>query len=110
MKPFMSRVTQRVDSRSPLLFYRAFDYGTIFYAHRHIPSYATRFAELKRPYFLLMWEEDMKPLSEANHLKILDTSEGRGPAGRHRLLLVEPEQESPIVDPKGYGRFNAADE
>jgi hypothetical protein len=42
-------------------------------------------------------------LSEANHLKILAVSEGRGPAGRHRLVLVEPEQDTRIVDPKGYG-------
>jgi 4-amino-4-deoxy-L-arabinose transferase-like glycosyltransferase len=107
MKPFMSRVTERVDSSSPLLFYRAFDYGTLFYAHRHIPSYAARFAELRRPYFLLMWEEDLEPLSEANRLKVLDTSEGRGPAGRHRLVLVEPQQDSPIADPKGYGTSKA---
>jgi 4-amino-4-deoxy-L-arabinose transferase-like glycosyltransferase len=103
MKPFMARVNQRVDPNSPLLFYRAFDYGALFYSHRHIPSYAKRFTDLRRPYFLLMWEEDVKRLSEANHLKILGVSEGRGPAGRHRLVLVEPEQDTPIVDPKGYG-------
>jgi hypothetical protein len=103
MKPFMARVNQRVDPNSPLLFYRAFDYGALFYSYRHIPSYATRFTELRRPYFLLMWEEDVKRLSEANHPKILGVSEGRGPAGRHRLVLVEPEQNTPIVDPKGYG-------
>ena len=50
-----------------------------------------------------MWEEDVKRLSEANHLKILGVSEGRGPARRHRLVLVEPEQDTRIVDPKGYG-------
>jgi 4-amino-4-deoxy-L-arabinose transferase-like glycosyltransferase len=110
LKPFVHRVNQRLGSTSSLLFYRAFDYGTLFYAHRHIPSYATRFTDLRRPYFLLMWEEDVKPLSEANHLKVLDTSEGRGPAGRRRLVLVEPEQDSPIVDPKGYGAANGADD
>jgi hypothetical protein len=102
MKPFMARVNEGLDLNSSVLFYRGFDYGALFYSQRHIPSYATRFTELRRPYFLLMWEEDVKRLLEANHLKILDVSEGRGPAGRHRLVLVEPEQDTPIVDPKGY--------
>jgi 4-amino-4-deoxy-L-arabinose transferase-like glycosyltransferase len=103
MKSFMARVTRRVDIRSPLVFYRAFDYGTIFYAHRNIHSYATKFSELKRPYFLLMWEEDVKRLSTINRFKILDISEGREAGERHRLVLVEPEQDVPIVDPTGYG-------
>ena len=110
MKPFTVRVTQRVDSKSPLLFFRAFDYGVLFYAHRHVPSYGRNLGEIKRPYFLLMWEEDWKRLSENNHLKVLDSSEGRGPAARHRLLLVEPQQDSPIIDLKGDRRFDAGDE
>ena len=109
MKPFMARVTQRVDSNSPLLFYRAFDYGALFYARRHIPPYAGNAGEIKRP-FLLMWEEDFKRLAGNNKLEMLDTSEGRGPAGRHRLVLVQPQQDAPIVDPKGYSRFNADDD
>lgn len=112
MKPFTVRVTQRVNSESPLLFYRAFDYGTLFYAHRRIPSYGRNLGliNIKRPYFLLMWEEDLKRLSENNQLRVLDTSEGRGPAARHRLLLVEPQQDSSIIDPKRYRRFEAADD
>ena len=102
MKPFMSRVTQKVDSRTPLLFYRAFDYGAVFYARRHIPSYAKNFAGLQPPYFLLMWEEDFKRLSAQNHFQVLDISEGRGPAARHRLVLLEPQEDSPIIDPQGY--------
>jgi len=57
-----------------------------------------------------MWEENVKRLSEANCLKILGVSEGRGPAGRHRLVLVEPEQDTPIVDPKGYGASKEDDD
>jgi 4-amino-4-deoxy-L-arabinose transferase-like glycosyltransferase len=103
MKSFMARVTRRVDIQSPLVFYRAFDYGTIFYAHRNIHSYATKFSELKRPYFVLMWEEDVKRLSAINRFKILDISEGREAGEQHRLVLLEPEQDVPIVDPTGYG-------
>jgi 4-amino-4-deoxy-L-arabinose transferase-like glycosyltransferase len=110
MKPFAFRVTQRVDARSPLLFYRAFDYGLMFYAHRHIPAYGKNLAETKRPYFLLMWEEDFKRLSDNNRLQVLDTSEGLGATGRHHLLLVEPQQDSPIIDPKGYSRHSDADD
>ena len=109
MKPFAFRVTQRVDAKSPLLFYRAFDYGVMFYAHRHIPAYGKNLVEIKRPYFLLMWEEDFKRLSGNNHLRVLDTSEGLGATGRHHLLLVEPQQDSPIIDPKGYSRHVNAD-
>jgi len=57
-----------------------------------------------------MWEEDFKRLSENNRLRVLDSSEGRGPAARHRLLLVEPQQDSPIIDLKGDRRFDAGDE
>ncbi|MGE5817969.1 MAG: ArnT family glycosyltransferase [Deltaproteobacteria bacterium] len=110
MKPFTFRLTQRVDAKSPLLFYRAFDYGVMFYAHRHIPAYGKNLAETKRPYFLLMWEEDFKRLSGNNRLQVLDTSEGLGATGRHHLLLVEPQQDSPISDPKGYSRHSDADD
>jgi 4-amino-4-deoxy-L-arabinose transferase-like glycosyltransferase len=107
MKPFAVRIIERVGTKSPLLFYRAFDYGTLFYAGRHIPEYGKTPGQVERPYFLLMWEEDVKRLSGSNRLKILDTSEGGGPTGRHRLLLVEPQQDSAIVDPKGYRRHVA---
>jgi 4-amino-4-deoxy-L-arabinose transferase-like glycosyltransferase len=102
MKPFMSRVVQKIDSGAPLLFYRAFDYSVVFYARRHIPSYTVNSVRLKLPYFLLMWEEDFKRLSAKNHFQVLDISEGRGPAARHRLLLLERQENSPIIDPKGY--------
>jgi 4-amino-4-deoxy-L-arabinose transferase-like glycosyltransferase len=89
MKPFMLRVNEKIDARLPLLFYRAFDLGAVFYSRRHIPSYAANANELKPPFYLLMWEEDWRPLAGRDELKMLDISEGRGPAGRHRLVLVE---------------------
>ncbi len=89
LKPFMLRVNEKIDAKLPLLFYRAFDFGAVFYAHRHIPSYAANADELKPPFFLLMWEEDWQRLAGRDELKMLDISEGRGPAGRHRLVLAE---------------------
>jgi Dolichyl-phosphate-mannose-protein mannosyltransferase len=109
-KSFMARVIEKVDSKTPLLFYRGFDYGAIFYARRHVPAYGDHFTELRRPYYLLMWEEDYRRLAQNNRLKLLDMSEGRGPAAKHRLVLIEPEQDLPISDPQGYGRFSAQDD
>jgi hypothetical protein len=89
MKPFMSRVQEKIDPKMPLIFYRGFDYGAVFYAGRHIPRYVTEARKLKPPFYLLMWEEDYQRLRDRDDVKILDISEGRGPAGRHRLALVE---------------------
>jgi hypothetical protein len=89
MKPFMARVTEKVDAHAPIFFYHGFDYGAVFYARRHIPSFTKKYADMKPPFFLLMWEEEWKRIEERPSLKMLDISEGRGPAGRHRLVLVE---------------------
>jgi len=89
MKPFMARVTEKVDAKTPIFFYHGFDYGAVFYARRHIPSFTKKYADMKPPFFLLMWEEEWKRIEERPSLKMLDISEGRGPAGRHRLVLVE---------------------
>lgn len=109
MKPFVARMRQRVDSNSPLFFYRAFDYGTLFYARRNIPRYGANLGQVRHP-LLLMWEEDFKRLSGSNKLVALDTSEGLGPAERHRLLLVQPQQDGLVIDPKGYRRFVPGDD
>jgi 4-amino-4-deoxy-L-arabinose transferase-like glycosyltransferase len=98
MKPFMVRVNQ-MTADQPLLFYRDADYGVMFYAHRHIPAYAAQAATLKPPFFLLMWEEDWAELGARRDLKKLDISEGLGPAGRHRLTLVEYEPKASISKP-----------
>ena len=108
LKPFMVRVTDKVNPKIPLVFYRAFDAGAIFYARRHIPAYEVKANELKPPFFLLMWEEDWKGLAERSELKMVDISEGRGPVGRHRLVLVKsasvlslPLEQTPIAGDNG---------
>jgi 4-amino-4-deoxy-L-arabinose transferase-like glycosyltransferase len=89
MKPFMARVNDKADANAPIFFYHGFDYGAVFYARRHIPLFTKKYADTKPPFFLLMWEEEWKRIEERPSLKMLDISEGRGPAGRHRLVLVE---------------------
>jgi 4-amino-4-deoxy-L-arabinose transferase-like glycosyltransferase len=98
LKSFMSRVAAKIEPSTMLVFYRAFDAGSIFYAGRHIPQYEDVSGKLKQPYFLLMWEEDFRRLSEKNNLVGADFSEGRGPALRHRMVLVEPSGDTAILD------------
>ncbi len=116
LKPFINRLSQHVAPQTPLLFYRAFDYGTIFYYRKHIPNYADRVNQLRGPFYLLMWEEDWRRVAKAkaNHLRMLDISEGGGPTGRHRLVLVErvedpasPVKHLPLIDPEGFSDVNA---
>jgi 4-amino-4-deoxy-L-arabinose transferase-like glycosyltransferase len=99
MKPFMMRVNQQVSVDQPLVFYRDADYGVMFYAHRHIPAYAAEAAKLKPPFFILVWEEDLAELRSRPDLKMLDISEGLGPAGRHRLALLEYQSGASISAP-----------
>ena len=95
-KPFMRGVRSTVKN-APLYFYKdAYDYGAIFYADRHIPSYKDDLPSLPvdsnagTPLYLLMWEEDWQALSTTttNRLEPLVTSEGKGPDKKHRLVLV----------------------
>lgn len=94
-RPFMRGVSSTVKD-APLYFYQdAFDYGAIFYAGRHIPSYKDDLATLTAngntdtPVYLLMREKDWQELSTTNQrLEYLVTSEGKGPDKKHRLVLV----------------------
>jgi len=95
-KPFMIGVRSTVKN-APLYFYKdAYDYGAIFYADRHIPSYKDDLTKLATdssvdsPSYLLLREEDWQALSATtNHrLERLVTSEGRGPDKKHRLVLA----------------------
>lgn len=105
MKPFIERVSAKIDPKIPLLFYRGFDLGAIFYSHRHVPSYARKADELKPPFFLFMWEEDWQLLRGRSDLQMVDISEGLGAVGKHRLVLVryQPNSESPSQPLPVYG-------
>jgi 4-amino-4-deoxy-L-arabinose transferase-like glycosyltransferase len=88
-KPFMARVRLAAGHDGPLFFYRAFDYGALFYARRHIPRFQPSGARRFPPLFLT-WEEEWEKLAvdQRPTLLALDRSRGTGPKGNHRLVLV----------------------
>jgi hypothetical protein len=96
-KPFMESVRGVVDDADTLSFYRAFDYGAVFYARRHITPLHDDFGPPPGPtgraYVLLwksMWEQ--LPPDRRGRLQHLLTSVGSGPKGRDALVfaLVKP--------------------
>lgn len=96
-KPFMDNVRSVVDPNDTLSFYRAFDYGAVFYARRHIPPLRDDFGDPPagsgRAYVLL-WQSDWDrmPAEQQGRLQYLLTSEANGPKGRDALVfaLVKP--------------------
>ena len=89
-RPFMGRVVERVGEQ-PLFFFRSFDSGALYYADRRIPFYFPPTTP-QTSYFILLWEEEWERLQAGgftDRLRRIDTSEGRGPKGNHRLQLVE---------------------
>jgi hypothetical protein len=89
LKPFLLRVRERVHPNDRLFFYDVFDGNAIFYTRRHIPFYKPEERPDGRPIFLLMHEENWQRLSKTNPLTMVDISEGGGPTGRHREVLVK---------------------
>ncbi|HJY83282.1 MAG TPA: glycosyltransferase family 39 protein [Candidatus Binatia bacterium] len=88
-RPFMSEVVAHVGN-APLFFYRAFDSGALYYADRRIPFYDPSARPPDSPCFLLTWEEEWAKLArqEGTALQVVAISEGTGPKGNHRLVLV----------------------
>lgn len=92
-KPFMESVRGVVEERDDLSFYRAFDYGAVFYARRHIRPLHEGFGEpptADRRSYLLMWQSAWEKLPEEpkSRLQHLLTSTGTGPKGKDPLVFV----------------------
>lgn len=100
LKPFMLRVRQTADDRTPIFFYRAFDYGAVFYAGRHVRQYPEKGPFPEPPFLLLMWEEEWDRMPESNGLQRLDASEGIGAARRHHMTLVKINDAAPVLHGK----------
>ena len=96
-RPFMARVVKHIND-TPLFFYGAYDSGAVFYASRRIPFYSPADRSPDGPCFLLMWEEEWAKLvaSKEDGLQAVDVSEGTGPKGNHRLVLVYVPEGAPI--------------
>jgi 4-amino-4-deoxy-L-arabinose transferase-like glycosyltransferase len=103
-KPFMETVRGVVDHDDALSFYRAFDYGAVFYARRHIEPRQDDFGDPPtgdRRSYVLMWRSDWEslPADRRDRLRHLLTSVGTGPKGRDALVLalVKPSGEPPAT-------------
>jgi hypothetical protein len=89
----MEIVRGEIGENDRLFFFRAFDYGAVFYARRRIPpleGVGDSAPDGQRSYALL-WESQWEALSAAQkgELQFLHRSEGTGPKGRDRLVLVQ---------------------
>jgi 4-amino-4-deoxy-L-arabinose transferase-like glycosyltransferase len=96
-KPFMESVRGVFDDADTLSFYRAFDYGAVFYARRHIRPLHDGFGAPSEPNaraYVLLWKSiwDELPPEQRGQLQHLLTSVGSGPKGRDPLVfaLVKP--------------------
>jgi 4-amino-4-deoxy-L-arabinose transferase-like glycosyltransferase len=105
-RPFMESVRGVVDPEDDLAFYRAFDYGAVFYARRHIRPLNDGFGEGstggKRSYVLL-WESEYENLPDGDKARLqhLLTSNGTGPKGKDALVfaLVKPAPATASAEP-----------
>jgi 4-amino-4-deoxy-L-arabinose transferase-like glycosyltransferase len=98
LKPFMTRVRSAADKEHTAVYlYRAFDYGAVFYAARHVPQFPTHRPFPKPPFFLLMWESEWQRLPQSEDLERVDTSEGLGVNKRDHMALVKVEKHVPVL-------------
>jgi 4-amino-4-deoxy-L-arabinose transferase-like glycosyltransferase len=100
-KPFMEAVRVVVEPEDSLSFYRAFDYGAVFYAQRRVPPLDQDFTDPPSPdrhSYVLLWKStwDQLPPDAKRRLLHLLTSEGTGPKGRDPLVfaLLKPSAEA----------------
>jgi len=92
-KPFMEAVRAVVEPEDSLSFYRAFDYGAVFYARRRVTPLDRDFGDPPSPdrrAYVLLWKStwDQFPPEEKARLLHLLTSAGTGPKGRDPLVLA----------------------
>jgi 4-amino-4-deoxy-L-arabinose transferase-like glycosyltransferase len=112
-KPFMESVRGVVDPNDNLYFYRAFDYGAVFYARRHIRPLHDGFGDPSVPdrrSYVLLWQSEWQKLSSEQRARLqhLLTSSGTGPKGRDALVFalvkpVAPEQGGNAPGPRAVG-------
>jgi hypothetical protein len=86
---FIARIATQIGP-VPLFFYQTFDSGALFYANRHIPFYEGFSSPPPGPCYLLLWEDKWPALAAKaiSGVRVIETSEGTGPKGKQRLVLV----------------------
>jgi hypothetical protein len=104
-KSFMEAVRGVVEPDDSLSFYRAFDYGAVFYARRHIPPLEDGFgvAPRGRRAYVLLWKSEWDRLAAADKTRLqhLLTSTGTGPKGRDALVFALVKPPATARDQKG---------
>ena len=89
-KPFMDRVSRRVNGE-PLYFCDSIDpidSGVLFYAYRNIPSYENRTPTTERPFYLLLWDDEWKRITNRGGLTVVEASEEKDRDKYRHLMLV----------------------
>jgi 4-amino-4-deoxy-L-arabinose transferase-like glycosyltransferase len=89
LKPFFAEVRALVADR-PIAFFRAFDYGAVYYAGRRVGTWEGDLADpaADPPRFLLLWADEAE--RQAPHLRVLLRSTGTNPKGRTNMVLATP--------------------
>lgn len=102
LRPFMTEVRARTNG-AELGFLCTFDYGAVFYSHRHIRELVDEdlcrdvaardaaIADPTAPPYVLMGEDEARRLGERVEVVLL--SEGTGPQGRQRMALTAPRRD-----------------
>jgi 4-amino-4-deoxy-L-arabinose transferase-like glycosyltransferase len=89
-KHFMERVKGRVTGE-PLFYCHSLDSGVLFYAYRNIPRYEVRAAS-GGPFYLLVWDDEWKSITDRDGLVVLDTSAEIDHDKYRHLMLVRINQ------------------
>jgi 4-amino-4-deoxy-L-arabinose transferase-like glycosyltransferase len=103
LRPFMTEVRARTNG-AELGFLCTFDYGAVFYSHRHIRELVEEdscrdvaardaaIADPTAPPYVLMGEDEARRLGARVEVVLL--SEGTGPQGRQRMALAAPRRDA----------------
>ena len=103
LRPFMAEVRERTNG-AELGFLCTFDYGAVFYSHRHIRELVDEdacrdvarrdaaIADPAAPAYVLVGEDEATRLGD--RVDVLLLSEGTGPQGRQRMALTAPRRDA----------------
>jgi 4-amino-4-deoxy-L-arabinose transferase-like glycosyltransferase len=88
-KPFMARAAQKVPPDAPLVFYGGANKAPAFYVRIYFPNFQQRPGRITPPFYMMISENQWKPMQGKTGLTELDASEAIGIDGRQRLFLVK---------------------